>query len=53
MRMHMRGLHLWEFLTGDLPCPSCSTAPTSHIILGKATNEELLPYYEVLPISFH
>ena len=28
--MHIRtcGLCLWEFLTGELPCPSCPSAPT-------------------------
>jgi hypothetical protein len=27
MRLHMRGLRLWEFLTGELPCPAAPPAP--------------------------
>ena len=35
MCWHMRDLHLWEFLTGELPCLPCPTIPE------KATNEEM------------
>jgi hypothetical protein len=27
MRVHMRGLHLWGVLSGDVSCPPCPTAP--------------------------
>jgi hypothetical protein len=40
MRLHMRGLRLWEFLTGELRCPPCPTAPTQPVITEKATDAE-------------
>jgi hypothetical protein len=27
MRLHMRGFHLWESLTGELPCLPPPSAP--------------------------
>jgi hypothetical protein len=33
MRVHMRGLHLWGVLSGEVPCPPCPTAPTAPIPL--------------------
>lgn len=42
MRLHMHDFRLWEFLISDLLCP---TAPTSPLILEKATYEELLANY--------
>ena len=33
LRIHMRGLCLWEFLTGELSCPPRPTAPTSPVLL--------------------
>lgn len=42
MRPHMHDFRLWEFLISDLLCP---TAPTSPLILEKATYEELLANY--------
>ena len=32
LRIHMRGLRLWEFLTGELPCPPRPTAPTPPVL---------------------
>ena len=40
MRWHMRGLRLWEFLTGELPCPPCPQAPASPVVPEKATDDE-------------
>ncbi|WVZ83156.1 hypothetical protein U9M48_030329 [Paspalum notatum var. saurae] len=51
----MRGLHLWEFLTGELPCPPCPTAPTHPVIPEKATDEakkELLDEFADLMKSY-
>jgi hypothetical protein len=31
MRVHMRGLHLWGMLSGEVSCPSCPTAPLAPI----------------------
>jgi hypothetical protein len=45
MCLHMCGLCLLEFLTGDLMCP-CPTAPTTAMILEKVTDEELLADYD-------
>jgi hypothetical protein len=48
MRLHMRGLQLWDFLTGELPCPSPS-APALPVISVKTTTAEkdkLLVDYE-------
>jgi hypothetical protein len=49
MRLHMRGLHLWNFLTGELPCPPSPSAPAQPIISQKTTaaeKEQLLADYE-------
>ncbi|WP_284123659.1 hypothetical protein, partial [Klebsiella pneumoniae] len=40
MRWHMRGLRLWEFLTGDLPCPPAPVAPVPLAIPDQATDED-------------
>jgi hypothetical protein len=40
MRLHMRELHLLEFLTGKLPCPLPPSAPAKLVILEKTTNAE-------------
>jgi hypothetical protein len=43
---HMR---LWDFLTGELPCPPSPSAPAQPVILEKTTaaeKEKLLAYYE-------
>ena len=36
----MRGLCLWEFLTGDIPCPSPPVDPVRPTISDKATNDD-------------
>ncbi|WVZ56049.1 hypothetical protein U9M48_006635 [Paspalum notatum var. saurae] len=36
----MRGLRLWEFLTGDLPCPPALVAPVPLAIPDQATDED-------------
>jgi hypothetical protein len=48
MRLHMRGL-LWDFLTGELPCPPSPSAPAQPMISEKTTaaeKERLLADYE-------
>jgi len=40
LRWHMRGLRLWEFITGDIPCPPPPVAPVKPIISDKATDAE-------------
>jgi hypothetical protein len=48
MRLHMRGVRLWDFLTGELPCPP-SSAPAHPVISEKTTaaeKERLLADYE-------
>ena len=40
LRWHMRGLRLWEFITGDIPCPPPPVAPVKSIISDKATDAE-------------
>jgi hypothetical protein len=40
MHLHMRGLHLWNFLTGELPCPSSPSAPDQPVISEKTTTAE-------------
>jgi hypothetical protein len=37
IHLHMCGLHLWEFLTGELPCPSSPSAPAQPVISEKTT----------------
>jgi hypothetical protein len=49
MRMHMHRLHLWDFLTGELPCPSSPSTPAQPVISEKTTaaeKEQLLANYE-------
>jgi hypothetical protein len=49
MCLDMRGLRLWDFLTGDLPCPPRPSAPAEPVITEKTTvveNEKLLSDYE-------
>jgi hypothetical protein len=49
MCLHMRGLHLWDFLTGELPCPPSSSPPAQSVISEKTTaaeKERLLADYE-------
>jgi hypothetical protein len=48
MRMHMRGLILWDFLTGELPCPPSPSAPAQPMVLEKTTaaKERLLADYD-------
>ncbi|WVZ93213.1 hypothetical protein U9M48_039211 [Paspalum notatum var. saurae] len=40
MRWHMRGLRLWEFLTGVLPCPPCPKALEHPVVPEKASDDE-------------
>jgi hypothetical protein len=40
IRLHMRGLRLWDFLTGELPCPPSPSAPAQPVILEKTTAAE-------------
>jgi hypothetical protein len=49
MRLHMRELRLWNFLTGGLPCPPSPSAPAQPVISEKtsaAEKEWLLADYE-------
>jgi hypothetical protein len=49
MRLHMRGLHLWDFLTSELPCQPSPSAPAQPVISEKTTaaeKEQLLADYE-------
>ncbi|WVZ52011.1 hypothetical protein U9M48_003107 [Paspalum notatum var. saurae] len=51
----MHGLHLWEFLTRQLPCPACPSAPARPTIPDKATDEDkdkLLADYDDLVKSY-
>jgi hypothetical protein len=36
----MHGLRLWEFLMGELPCPSPPLAPAQPVIMEKTTTAE-------------
>jgi hypothetical protein len=48
MRLHIHG-RLWDFLTGELPCPPCPSAPAEPVITEKTTTvekEKLLVDYE-------
>jgi hypothetical protein len=40
MCLHMRGLRLWDFLTGELPCPSPHLVPAQPVITKKTTAVE-------------
>jgi hypothetical protein len=49
MRLHMHGLRLWDFLTGELPCPPSPSAPAQPVISEKTTaaeKQQLLADYE-------
>jgi hypothetical protein len=49
IRLYMRGLCLWDFLTGELPCPTSPLAPAQPVISEKSTateKERLLADYE-------
>jgi hypothetical protein len=49
IRLHMRGLCLWNFLTGELLCPPSPLAPAQPVISEKTTaaeKERLLADYE-------
>jgi hypothetical protein len=49
MRLHMRGLRLWDFLTGELSCPPSPSAPAQPAISEKTTTaekEQLLTDYK-------
>jgi hypothetical protein len=48
MHLHMRGLRLWNFLTGELPCPPRPLAPIEPVITERsiaAEKEKLLADY--------
>jgi hypothetical protein len=49
MRLHIRGLRLWDFLTGELPCPPRLSIPAESVLTEKTTTaekERLLADYE-------
>jgi hypothetical protein len=49
MHLHMRGLRLWNFLTGELPCLPSPSTPAQPVISKKTTaaeKERLLADYE-------
>jgi hypothetical protein len=49
LRLHMRGPRLWDYLTGELPCPPHPTAHAKPVITEKTTaaeKEKLLADYE-------
>ena len=49
LRLHMRGLRLWEFLTGELSCPPAPRAPAQPVIPEQtpdAAKEKLLAEYD-------
>jgi hypothetical protein len=48
MRLHMRGLRLWDFLTGELPCLPSPSAPAQPVISEKTTvaEERLIVDYD-------
>jgi hypothetical protein len=54
MRLHMRGLHLWEFLTADLPCSPPPLAPPQPMISKKTTaaEERLVADYDDHLVSY-
>jgi hypothetical protein len=40
MRLHMHGLRLWDFLTGELPCPPSPSVSAQLVISEKTTIAE-------------
>jgi hypothetical protein len=40
MRLHMHGLRLWDFLTGELPCPPSPSVSAQPVISEKTTIAE-------------
>jgi hypothetical protein len=49
MRLHMRELCLWDFLSVELPCPPSPSAPAQPVISEKTTaaeKEQILADYE-------
>jgi hypothetical protein len=49
MRLHMRGLQLWDFLMSELPCLPHPSTPSEPVITKKtiaAEKEKLLTDYE-------
>jgi hypothetical protein len=55
MRLHIRGLCLWDFLPGELPCLPSPSAPAQPVISKKTTTamkEWLLADYEDRLASF-
>jgi hypothetical protein len=48
MRLHMRGLQLWDFLMGELPCPPSPSVPAQPVISEKTTvvEERLIADYD-------
>jgi hypothetical protein len=55
MHLHMRGLCLWNFLTGELPCPPSPSAPAQLVISEKTTvaeKETLITDYEDRQASY-
>jgi hypothetical protein len=49
MRLHMHGLRLWDFLTGEIPCPPRPSTPTAPVITERTTavdKENLLADYD-------
>jgi hypothetical protein len=40
MHLHMHELHLWDFLTGELPCLPSPSPPTQPVISEKTTTTE-------------
>jgi hypothetical protein len=49
MRLHMRGLRLWGFLTGELPCLPSPSVPAQPVISEKTTaveKEKLIADYD-------
>jgi hypothetical protein len=49
MRLHMRGLRLWDFLTDELPCPPSPSALAQPVISETTTTaekEKLLADYD-------
>jgi hypothetical protein len=55
MRLHMRGLRLWDFLTCELSSPPSPSAPAQPVISEKTTateKERLLANYEDRLVSY-